>query len=134
MIPAHERIWNHTKANEHQSAEAERDYVANAHVLFPNFSQVTGRFNLDLKLGEVPKQPRIVLNRKYVPILLHLSNEVVELGRNGAAEGGKLVRSALDGQAETADELDRNVGYVQVECRVGGEVGHVAVFALTFAS
>ena len=64
VIPAHEGIRNDAKANEHQSAEAEGDYVANADVLLPNFSQVARRLDLDLKLGEVPEQPRVVLNRK----------------------------------------------------------------------
>ena len=134
MIPAHECIRNDAKANEHQSAEAEGDYVANADVLFPNFSQVARRLDLDLKLGEVPEQPRVFLNRKQVPILLDLSDEVVDLGRYGPAEGGELVGGALDWQAEAADDLDRNVGYVQVEGRVGGKVGHIAIFTLTFAS
>ena len=69
-----------------------------------------------------------------MPVLLQLFNEAVDLGRHGAAEGGELLRGALDGQAEAADELDRNMGYVQVECRIGGKVGHFSIFTLTFAS
>ena len=65
-------------------------------------------------------------------VFLNVYQESVCFVGNHATEGLKLLWRTFFRQAKTTDQLHRNVGYVEIQCRVSRVVCHASALTHTF--
>ena len=66
-------------------------------------------------------------------LILKIDEKIVDFGGSCCAEEFQLFWRALNGQTKTTDQLNWNVGDVEIESGVGSKVSHAATLALLFA-
>ena len=67
-------------------------------------------------------------------IILQIDEKIIDFGGDCRAEELKLFWGTLNGQTQTADQLDRYVGDIEVKSRVSRKICHASGLTLFLAS